>query len=281
MLSVVCVVWTDRSSISARAELSPWFPPNIDLRPVPALESTTLAICWMASPSPTRTPPTESALDLSVPFESVTITPSSSPPRDVDPAATGFGPDGTLRDIKRAHRKSGSISRMMGLGGGSSSNRSDEESRSGRSDGSQRPSRQPHDHQRASFSPSLPPSPEPDSVTAFRGSSSLSAPATHPLPTPSPPPPPPPLPETNGSAGSAQHRPSIAGQGNASILEKVLSKTRPHHLPPKDRDGALSRVSTHSLPCSSLVELDFTEDQKHLRDWERMMTDSKQYGPSL
>jgi hypothetical protein len=201
-----------------------------------------------ASSTPPPLLPTESALDLSVPFESVAITPSSSPPRD--PAATGFGPDGTLRDIKRAHRKSGSISRMMGLGGGagnggsSHGGRSDDDGSDTSHGGRRGGSNGRQDHQRASFSPSLPPSPEPSSVAAFGPSPSLTAPATqHALPTPSPPPPPPPLPATNGSGSSggqgAQHRPSIAGQGanNATMLEKVLSKTRPHHLPPKDRDG--------------------------------------------
>lgn len=189
----------------------------------------------MASPPPAL--PTESAIDLSAPFEDIAIgTPSTSPPPPPPAAAgsressaTGFGPDGTLADIKRSHRTSGSISRMMGLGGGA---RSDGGSSVIGSDG-RRASWQDQ-HASAPSANGRTPSPR----AAAPPSASLSAPVTHALPTTSPPPPPPALPSTNGSAGSQAHRPSVAAQGNASALEKVLSKTRPHHLPPKDRDGA-------------------------------------------
>lgn len=163
-----------------------------------------------------------SSISLSAPFQEIPITSPPSP--STSPAAQhakGFGPDGTLADIKKAHRTSASISRMVGLGSGS-------RDPSPQGHPSRQDPRATLGTSHASSSSSLQPSP---TQTPANG-----------LPTPSPPPPPPPLPRTNGngegaSHSSAPHRPSLAGQGSVSALEKVLSKTRPNHLPPKDREG--------------------------------------------
>ena len=63
------------------------------------------------------------------------------------------------------------------------------------------------------------------------------------------------------SPGSSSPRPPSSGHKSTrstgpSMLERVISKTRPSHLPPKSR----------------------LEDQKHLSDWERMMKQSRAAG---
>ncbi|KAI0073124.1 RabGAP/TBC [Panus rudis PR-1116 ss-1] len=74
--------------------------------------------------------------------------------------------------------------------------------------------------------------------------SSLPLPSSSSLPTPQ-------SSSSNPSSSPPRHRPTKSL--GPSILDKVVSKTRPHFLPPKPR----------------------TEDQKHLQDWERMMKQSR------
>lgn len=56
------------------------------------------------------------------------------------------------------------------------------------------------------------------------------------------------------SSSHQVHR--VTRSSGPSVLEKVISKTRPSFLPPKDRD----------------------EDRKHLSDWEKMMKRSRAAG---
>lgn len=58
------------------------------------------------------------------------------------------------------------------------------------------------------------------------------------------------------SAGSARSPRSTTTSRGPSALEKVLSRTRPSHLPPKNKE----------------------EDNKHLKDWEDMMHNSRAAG---
>lgn len=96
----------------------------------------------------------------------------------------------------------------------------------------------------------------PRSSTSIASASSIPAPipSSSSLPTPS----------------SAQSTTSVASTSNPnrhrptkslgpSALDKVISKTRPHFLPPKPR----------------------TEDKKHMADWERMMKQSRIAGKSI
>lgn len=71
------------------------------------------------------------------------------------------------------------------------------------------------------------------------------------------------IPPVSSPTTSSPSRPSSSHQvhkvtrsSGPSILEKVLSKTRPSFLPPKDRD----------------------EDRRHLSDWEKMMKRSRAAG---
>lgn len=82
------------------------------------------------------------------------------------------------------------------------------------------------------------------------------------------------VPSTSSTASSSQHAsapPSAASSrkpspnpssthksSGPSAFEKVMSKTRPVYLPPKDRE----------------------EDQRHLKAWEQMMKTSATHGPS-
>ena len=59
------------------------------------------------------------------------------------------------------------------------------------------------------------------------------------------------------STASTRHRPTKSL--GPSALDKVISKTRPHFLPPKPR----------------------TEDKKHMADWEKMMKQSRLAGESI
>ncbi|KAK7686758.1 hypothetical protein QCA50_010358 [Cerrena zonata] len=62
---------------------------------------------------------------------------------------------------------------------------------------------------------------------------------------------------TSVASTSTRHRPTKSL--GPSALDKVISKTRPHFLPPKPR----------------------TEDKKHMADWEKMMKQSRVAGESI
>ncbi|KAH9913326.1 RabGAP/TBC [Epithele typhae] len=82
-------------------------------------------------------------------------------------------------------------------------------------------------------------------AAASASTSALPLPSSSSLPTPTVPQPPTP------TSMAARHRPTRSV--GPSMLDKVISKTRPPHLPPKPR----------------------TEDRKHLQDWEEMMRRSR------
>lgn len=93
----------------------------------------------------------------------------------------------------------------------------------------------------------------PRSTTSNVSESSLPIPSSSSLPTPSS------AKSTTSvaSTSSSRHRPTKSL--GPSALDKVVSKTRPHFLPPKPR----------------------TEDRKHLADWEKMMKQSRAAGESF
>lgn len=109
-----------------------------------------------------------------------------------------------------------------------------------------------------SYTPSTPPHNEvdlpvtPQSVTSFSSTASLPMTASTSLPTPS-------SAQSTASSSStfaAKHRASRSV--GPSMLDKVVSKTRPSFLPPKSR----------------------AEDKKHMADWETMMRRSRLAGES-
>ena len=93
--------------------------------------------------------------------------------------------------------------------------------------------------------------PTPVTPSSHRSEPSLPMPTSSSLPTPTP---------SHGNASAAsvvsRHRPTKSV--GPSALDKVISKTRPHFLPPKDRK----------------------EDRKHMADWETMMKQSRVAGES-
>lgn len=95
------------------------------------------------------------------------------------------------------------------------------------------------------------PAPSPTSSSTHRSESSLPIPTSSSLPTPT---------STHSNASTAsvvtRHRPTKSL--GPSALDKVISKTRPHFLPPKSRK----------------------EDRKHMADWEAMMKQSRAAGES-
>ncbi|KAI8995287.1 RabGAP/TBC [Trametes punicea] len=92
-----------------------------------------------------------------------------------------------------------------------------------------------------------PPSPlkVPPSNAGAASTSSLPLPTSTSLPTPTTPK------MSEPTTPTTRHRPTRSA--GPSMLDKVISKTRPPHLPPKPR----------------------TEDRKHLHDWEEMMKKSR------
>ncbi len=91
----------------------------------------------------------------------------------------------------------------------------------------------------------------PTTSSTHRSESSLPIPASSSLPTPT-------SSHSNASTASivTRHRPTKSL--GPSALDKVISKTRPHFLPPKSRK----------------------EDRKHMADWEAMMKQSRAAGES-
>ncbi|KAI9068695.1 RabGAP/TBC [Trametes sanguinea] len=97
------------------------------------------------------------------------------------------------------------------------------------------------------FHPKRPPSPlkVPLANAGAASTSSLPLPSSTSLPTPTTPK------LSEPATPTTRHRPTRSA--GPSMLDKVISKTRPPHLPPKPR----------------------TEDRKHLHDWEEMMKRSR------
>ncbi|KAI0363740.1 RabGAP/TBC [Pilatotrama ljubarskyi] len=100
-----------------------------------------------------------------------------------------------------------------------------------------------HDH----FRPKSPPSPikVPPSNAGAASTPSLPLPTSSSLPTPTTPK------HSEPPTPTTRHRPTRSA--GPSMLDRVISKTRPPHLPPKPR----------------------TEDRKHQHDWEEMMKRSR------
>lgn len=112
------------------------------------------------------------------------------------------------------------------------------------------PSTPPHDEQISSSTPST--SSHPITPRSTQSTSSLQMPSSASLPTPTSAA----SDASTSSAATAKHR--VTRSVGPSMLDKVISKTRPTFLPPKSK----------------------AEDLKHLADWETMMKKSRIAGKS-